>query len=194
MLVACCQSGRHRAYHRQIAAPYTDVPNTAAGEWLNARTPSLLNLPNTHTHTHTHTHKRTREDTNAAGSSYNVAAPQGMVWSQILADNVVLSAVGIATVIAPNMLGSLAVGFAADWRAGAVPPIMLFALMVKEAHAPERWFRAGKFDHSLFHSHSLWHLLVWLVQTLYLLVYLSNFDQNDRAARQQQPQHQLQYE
>ena len=128
-----------------------------------------------------------REHTNTAGSSRTVAAPQGMVWSQILADNGMLAAVGIATLIAPNMLGSLAVGFVADWRAGAVPPIMLFALIVKEAHAPERWYRAGKFDHSLFHSHSLWHLLVWLVQTLYLLVYLSNFDQYGRAA-QQQPQ------
>ena len=44
-------------------------------------------------------------------------------------------------------VGSLAVGFAADWRAGAVPVIMLFALVVKEAHIPERWFRAGKFDY-----------------------------------------------
>ena len=32
------------------------------------------------------------------------------------------------------------------------------------------------------------HLLVWLVQTLYLLVYLSNFDQYGRAAQQQQQQ------
>jgi hypothetical protein len=103
-------------------------------------------------------------------------------WSEILASNGMLSGIGIATLIAPNMLGSLAVGFAADCRAGAVPVIMLFALVVKEAHIPERWFRAGKFDYSIFHSHSIWHLLVWLVQILYLLVYLSNFDRNDRAA------------
>lgn len=79
------------------------------------------------------------------------------------------------------MLGSLAVGWVADWRAGAVPPIMVFALAVKEGHVPERWF-PGKFDHSPFHSHCLWHLLVWFVQALYLLVYLSNFDRINAAA------------
>lgn len=120
--------------------------------------------------------------------TFILAGLQGLAWSQILADNGMLSAVGIATLIAPNMLGSLAVGFAVDWRAGAVPVIMLFALVVKERHIPERWFPAGKFDYSLFHSHSIWHLLVWLVQTLYLLVYISNFDKNDTSVQQQQHQ------
>jgi hypothetical protein len=91
-----------------------------------------------------------------------------------------LSIVGVALLIAPNMLSSFAVGFIADWRAGAVPIIMVGAVAVKEMHLPERWSAAGRYDYSMVHSHVLWHLLVWLVQTLYLLVYLANFDQQSK--------------
>jgi hypothetical protein len=91
-----------------------------------------------------------------------------------------LSIVGVALLIAPNMLSSFAVGFIVDWRAGAVPIIMVGAVAVKEMHLPERWSAAGRYDYSMVHSHVLWHLLVWLVQTLYLLVYLANFDQQSK--------------
>ena len=35
---------------------------------------------------------------------------------------------------------------------------------VQELHYPERLFARRSFDSSFLHSHTLWHLLVWLVQ------------------------------
>ena len=38
---------------------------------------------------------------------------------------------------------------------------------VKELNLPERFAPAGAFDLSCLHSHSLWHVCVWLLQMCY---------------------------
>jgi hypothetical protein len=90
----------------------------------------------------------------------------------------------LAIFFAPNLLGTLAAGVFSDVRALALLALLGGALAVKERHLPERWFAArrrrtaldagavvARFDLSPLHSHCVWHLLVWLVQVLYLAIF-----------------------
>ena len=70
------------------------------------------------------------------------------------------SASGVAT-------GADVRGASARLAAAGVLPILVLSLAIKVAHVPERFVRRGLLDFSPMHSHSLWHLGVFLCQLLY---------------------------
>ena len=58
--------------------------------------------------------------------------------------------------------------------------VLPVALMVKVLHLPERFYTKGRMDLgflSFLHSHSVWHLLVFVVQFCYLMIYLTGIEQ-----------------
>ncbi len=67
----------------------------------------------------------------------------------------------------PNLILTLAAGVLVDVTVLAVLLILPLALSVKELNLPERFAPAGAFDLSCLHSHSLWHVCVWLLQMCY---------------------------
>ena len=92
---------------------------------------------------------------------------------QIFFGQGMLSFVGIAILFLPNIIATVAAGFLVDGRALALLAVLGAAISLKELHYPERLLHGEKreyFDDSVLHSHSIWHLLVWLVQWLYCSV------------------------
>eukprot|EP01050_Picozoa_sp_SAG11_P010628 SAG11_NODE_1075_length_5967_cov_7.848841_1_plen_363_part_00 len=98
----------------------------------------------------------------------------GSDWRAVFFGQGLLSLAGLAVLFLPNIAATLAAGFVADGRALALLAMLAAAVAMKELHYPERLFegRAREFfDHSVLHSHCIWHLLVWLVQWLYCSVF-----------------------
>jgi len=87
----------------------------------------------------------------------------------------------VALVLLPNLAATLAAGLGADTRGLTLLAVLIGSLGVKELHFPEAlWPSKGskRFDFSAAHSHVLWHLGVWVVQILYLVMYMRAMGQS----------------
>lgn len=100
----------------------------------------------------------------------------GESWTKAFFGQGVLSLVFIGALLVPNLFFTAACGMHADGRVLGVLLGLPFALTFKEAHLPEKLAPSGFFDCSFFHSHVIWHMLVWLLQTFYLLAYVRVID------------------
>ncbi|KAJ1620226.1 hypothetical protein T492DRAFT_1079307 [Pavlovales sp. CCMP2436] len=109
----------------------------------------------------------------------------GESWTKTFFGKGLPSVLFLALLLFPNLFFTAACGIHADGRALGVVLVLPFALTYKEAHLPERLvetFGAGRFDCSFLHSHVIWHLLVWLMQTFYLLAYVRIVDRSGQEA------------
>lgn len=101
----------------------------------------------------------------------------GESWASIFFGYGAASLLAIGVLIVPNLAFTTLAGLQADGRALGVVLGLPFALGLKEAHLPERLVPgSGRFDCSFLHSHVLWHLCVWGLQSFYLLAYIRIVD------------------
>lgn len=98
----------------------------------------------------------------------------GESWTSAFFGQGLASLVFIGALLVPNLLFTAACGIHADGRALGVVLGLPLALTVKEAHLPEKVVPG--LDCSFLHSHVIWHVLVWLLQSFYLLAYMRVLD------------------
>lgn len=85
----------------------------------------------------------------------------------------ILSAVAILLLLLPNFALTVAAAVTASPLCHAIVPLLLGAVALKLLGFPERHASPGRFDFSILHSHSLWHINVCCVQLVYLTVLLT---------------------
>jgi len=101
----------------------------------------------------------------------------GESWASVFFGYGAASLAAIGVLLAPNLIFTTLAGVQADGRALGVVLGLPFALLLKEAHLPERLVPgSSRFDCSFLHSHVLWHLCVWVLQSFYLLAYIRVVD------------------
>ena len=84
-----------------------------------------------------------------------------------------LNVLSDGTLLMPNAILSVLTGLYVD-RRGPLPLLGFVAsFAIKVSNIPNRWAPAGFFDFSPLHSHTLWHLGVWVSQSIYVGIYYS---------------------
>ena len=79
----------------------------------------------------------------------------------------------VLLLVLPNAILSLLTGLYVDSRAPLPLVGFVVSFCVKVADVPNKWARAGAFDFSPLHSHTIWHMGVWASQSIYVAVYLT---------------------
>lgn len=98
----------------------------------------------------------------------------GVSWASTFFQSGVTSGIALVSLFGPNLAFTALVGVFHDPLAGAVVVGLPIAVAIKETHMPELLLKSGVLDHSMFHSHAVWHGCVWVLQLLYLRVFVNH--------------------